>query len=318
MADQTPDTNAPQAIARACRVCHAPLEPTQEWCLACGAATETGNRRLPGKRAAATVATLTLAITGGAVAAAYAALSSPPRPPKQLAQALPPGGTPDTSPTPAPTTTPTTPIPTTPTAKLPKLPKVGGPSPVPTIPSGTPSLPPPAPITTTTTNKPIPTTPPTTPTTPQPQVVELSLKPDDVIPYDPGSVIVSPPSNRAKLFDNDDSTAWTASAQDGATELGFGVTVDLAKKEELDKLVLSGKTGGIEIYGSTADELPQDVTDPGWKKIGGIDSLDGEKRITFLAAKKPKKYDTLLIWFTTAPASGPTVSLSSLGITVRR
>ncbi len=316
MADQSTDTNASPAIARACSVCHAPLEATQEWCLACGAAAATRGRRIPGKRAAATVATLTLVLMGGAVAAAYAALSSPPGPPKQLAQATPPGGIPDTTPVPAPAPTTTTPTNPFPTPTIPKLPKVTGPSPVPTIPSSSPSLP--APTPTTTTTKQIPKAPPTTPTTPEPQLVALKLKPDDVGPYDPGSVIVSPLSNRAKLFDNDETTAWTASAADGATELGFGITVDLRQPEELEKLTLSGKTGGIEIYGTSADELPQDVTDSAWKKLGVVESLDGEKRITFPQAKIVKKYDLLLVWFTTAPASGPTASLSSLAVTVRR
>lgn len=322
MADQSTDTNAPPAVSRACRVCHAPLEQSQEWCLACGAAVASPNRRLPGKRAAATVATLTLVLTGGAVAAAYAALSSPPGAPKQLAQALPPGANPDTTPLPPPTTTPTTPIPTptVPTATLPKLPKITGPSPVPQIPSSTPSLPSPSPAPTTTT-KPIPTTPPTTTTTTtptQPQSVTLALKADDVGPYDPDSRIVSPLSNRGKLFDKDDTTAWTASAAAGETELRFGITVDLVQREELEKLILSGKTGGIEIYGTTADELPPAIDDPAWKKIGVVESLDGEKRIAFPEAKVAKKYDLLLLWFTTAPPSGPTVSLSSLSVTVRR
>jgi len=318
MADQSTHISAPAAVAHACRVCHAPLESTQEWCLACGAAVVSSSRRLPGKRAAATVATLTLVLTGGAVAAAYAALSSPPSPPKQLAQAAPPGVVPDTTPAPTPTPTPTTTTPTNPftTPTIPTLPKPTGPSPVPKIPNSTPSLP--APTPTTTTTKEIPKAPPTTPTTPEPTLVPLTLKPDDIGPYDPNSVIVSPASNRAKLFDNDEATAWTASANPDATELGFGLTVDLQQREELQKLTLSGKTGGIEVYGTTAGELPPDVTDPAWKKLGVLESLDGEKSLTFPEAKIVKKYDLLLVWFTTLPSSGPTVSLSSLGITVRR
>lgn len=314
MADQTPETTVPPAAGRTCHVCHAPLEAGQDWCLACGAAAPSSRRHLPGKRAAASVAALTLALTGGAVAAAYAALSSPPAPPKTLASAVPPGTTPDTS---IPTTTtppPVSAIPTTPTTTLPKLPKVTGPSTLPP-PTNTSSTLPPVTNTNTTTTDTTTTTTNTT-TTPQPTSVKLALKPDDIGPYDPASRIVSAPSNRANLFDKDDTTAWTASAAPGEVQLGFGITVDLQEAERLEKLTLSGTTGGIEIYGTTADELPPDVTDPGWIQLGKLDSLDGEKTITF--AKTAKKADLVLIWFTSAPSVGPTASLSSLALTVRR
>ena len=84
------------------------------------------------------------------------------------------------------------------------------------------------------------------------------------------------------------------------------------RPEELEKLTLSGKTGGVEIYGTTADELPQAVTDPAWKKLGEVESLDGQKFVVFPKSKPVKKYDLLLLWFTTAPPSGPTASLSAL------
>lgn len=322
MAEQTPDNNPAPATSRACRVCHAPLEESQEWCLACGAATSDRKHRMPGKRAAATVAALTLALTGGAVAAAYAALSSPPGAPIQLAQAVPPGGTPDT--VPAPTTTPaqTTPVvpvvPSLTSPNVPPQPKVTGPSQIPIIPSPSPSpvpapaIPPPAPTTTTSTT---PTTTTKLPA-PAPQATALKLQAADFGTYDPDSRIVSPDSNRNNLFDKNDKTAWTASAEEGQTLLGFGATVDFQEADLLKSVTLNGKSGGIEIYGTTAAELPTSVTDPAWKKLGSIDTLDGQKTIE-LETKK-KKYDMILLWFTTAPPSGPTVSLGSLGVTALR
>jgi hypothetical protein len=145
----------------------------------------------------------------------------------------------------------------------------------------------------------------------------VELEPADIGPYDPASRIVSPASNRKKLFDGDDATAWTASAADGETKLGFGLTVDLQQAERLKSITLGGMTGRIEIYGTTADELPVNVTDPGWHRLGDLDSLDGQKKVSF-DKKGQKKSDLILLWFTDAPPSGPTVSLSSLSVTVRR
>ena len=319
MTDQAPDSQ-PEQQTRACRACHAPLQPAQEWCLACGAAVEKPGR-LPGSRVAASIAALTLLLSGGAVAAAYAALTSPTSPPKQLAQAAPPGGNPDTVPAPTTPTTPTVPttptLPKTTTPKLPALPEVDDSTSdeLPALPAlpedsgsgGTPATPPIDNTTTTTT---------TTTTTVTPTVVEAKLTPDDIGPYDPDTRIASPPSNRKKLFDGDDTTAWTASAAAGETKLGFGITIDLQDPEQLARLTLAGQAGGIEVYGTKEAELPQSVDDRGWTKLVELDKLNGKKKLAF--DKKTKKYDMILLWFTTAPAAGPTVSLSSLAVDVRR
>lgn len=321
MSDQTPETQAP-VQARACRACHAPLQDTQEWCLTCGAAVNKSGG-IHGKRAAATVAALTLVLSGGAVAAAYAALTNPDAPPQQLAQAV-PGGTPDTIPTTTQTETdpalPTTP--TLPESKLPSLPEVDDSSDdLPAIPS-VPSLPDDSSTSTgsttstgTTTTNTTTTNTTTTPTS-KPKVVDVKLTPDDIGPYDPDARVVSPPSNRAKLFDKDETTSWTASAAAGETTLGFGVTVDLQDPAQVASLTLAGQAGGIEVYGTSEAELPQSIADSGWTKIGDVKELAGEKKITF--SKSIKKFDMILVWFTTAPAAGPTVSLSSLAVSARQ
>src|ERR687888_334644 len=86
---ETPPDDAPEV--RACPSCQSPLEPDQDWCLQCGQARPGRVGGMPGRRATATVLTVTALIAGGAVAASYAALNhhgkAPASPtPTQLAQ----------------------------------------------------------------------------------------------------------------------------------------------------------------------------------------------------------------------------------------
>src|SRR5918912_1174556 len=82
--DVKPDAPAAEPVPelRTCPACEAPLEPEQDWCLNCGTAQPGRLAGLTGKRAAATVLSLTALLVGGAVAASYPALQDDGTPPE--------------------------------------------------------------------------------------------------------------------------------------------------------------------------------------------------------------------------------------------
>jgi hypothetical protein len=92
--EATPDPAAEQPAApvgRACANCGAPLADDQEWCLECGTAVRAGRPSLPGWRTGAATVVATVVLASGAVAAAYAAITSDDDTPSgtQIAQVLP-------------------------------------------------------------------------------------------------------------------------------------------------------------------------------------------------------------------------------------
>lgn len=297
-----------------CRACGRPLEPGQDWCLECGAVVDERAQRLPGLRTTGAVAALTLALTGGAVAAAYAALTKPPAPPLAAQVVEVPGA--DTTPavtTPAPTTPSTSTLPTVPplkTSKLPKLPPLNIPqTPVTPLPAPAPL---PAPTTTTTTT----TTTPTT-TTPAPAVTTLALKPTDASSYDPFGRITGAAPNRQNLFDDDPETAWTATGPGPDQALNFGLTIDLGRLRRLNELLISGTAAHVEFYATDSTDLPPDITDSRWAHVGrNLKSLDGDATIRF--GSDGWKYRTLLIWFPGLPPAAGSVSISALTVKVAK
>src|SRR4029079_2907457 len=129
-----PQDVKPDPRTRTCKSCGEPLEPGQDWCLACGtAAGRLGER--PGFRSSMTVLGLTALLVAGAVAASYAALrEDQTAPPGQNAAAAQVAQTPaaappaTTAPPAARTPAPTTSTPTTSTGNSQTLPKVQVPS----------------------------------------------------------------------------------------------------------------------------------------------------------------------------------------------
>src|SRR4051812_6285925 len=118
------------------------MAPDQDWCLSCGQAAPGRLGGRPVMRAAATVAALTLALAGGAVAASYAALRNGDEPPAtSVAQAPPAADVPPVTTPPAATTPPVATPPATPPAATPKTPKTTPPPPRPPPAGATPPRP---------------------------------------------------------------------------------------------------------------------------------------------------------------------------------
>jgi hypothetical protein len=322
---------APPEAGRACKACGAPMEPDQDWCLACGTAAAGSLGERPGWRAATTITALALVLVLGAVGAGYAALktdnsaktaSTPTQPaaqPPAQAQVAPPTTT-------TPETTQSTPTQqqTTTAPKSSTLPKVhssnpgttqGAPvTPVrPTPTTSTPSTPTTSTPTTSTPTTSTPTTSTPTTTTPAgPQPIEL--KSDAGSAYDPYSRAKAS-GQTARALDGDASTSWYVDPTNPQS-IGVGYAVDLGKLQGIREIQLQTTTPGfkVEIYATDEPKLPPDILDTRWSHITNVSNVgakdDGKQKIVLGAGTT--KYRNLLLWFTNPPTDGPRLRLVEL------
>lgn len=320
--------DVPVETGPSCRACGSAIDPGQDWCLACGTAVEAP-RRLPGVRALGIAGVLTLALTGGAVAAAAAAFKHEPPARQTKVETV-------AQTTPAPTTD------TTPTDVAP-LPPVSTdsssipPADVTPITPDTSSVTPIAPVVTTPTTTPTTTTPTTTtPTTPTSTRIVLSAGAGSL--YDPAArATASGDPDRA--IDGNPGTSWFVTVPAGG-DMNVGYLIDLSDKSALSRLRLLTTTPGfsVQIFGATSVKAPETADDPGWTKLAEAGSVDGDPAegaapsIPPVTGDKPgdlrdkagdgklvlgldggdKEYRHVLLWFTTPPAAGPTVRINEI------
>lgn len=287
----------------------------QDWCVACGTAVAGRFGRGPGLRSSLGVVGVTLLLVVGAVAAAYAALSSDsneaatqttanvpaqtPVTPDVPLPAAPAVTTPPTAATPAPaTTTPTT---------VPVAPK---------IPAATPTPAPSGPVTTgtpkTTTKTPTKTvkTPSPTATNPTPTATQakLLLDTDAASVYNPYALPTTSFGDPAKAIDGDPKTAWTY--QLDPTTSGktlFGLAIDLKSRQAIRSLEIADTAGmTVEFYGATGEQ-PVSITDPGWVHLANRRQIKAKTSVDLQTQGKSYRY--LLVWITHAPTGTTTGSL---------
>jgi hypothetical protein len=202
-------------------------------------------------------------------------------------------------------TTPTPPpaksTPTPPPAAVPKPTPKPAPAPKPT-PAATPA---PAKTVTTPKSKPTPKT--------KAGLQALKLGPDAALAYDPYKRITDQ-TNPDDSYDGDDSTFFSVTTA-AAPEMGVGLDYDLTKPSEVSAVYVRTTTPGfrVEVYG-TKGKLPPDILDTRWKHLASAASVgtkhDGLEKITFDTAS----YRHVLLWFTTPPPAGPTVSIAETRI----
>lgn len=315
--------DVPVETGPSCRACGSAIDDGQDWCLACGTAVEAP-RRLPGVRALGIAGVLTLALTGGAVAAAAAAFKH--EPPAQQTKVETVAQT-----TPAPTTD------TTPTDVAP-LPPVSTddtaipPADVTPITPDTSSVTPIAPVVTTPTTTPTTTTPTTT-TPAEPKSARIVLSAGAGSLYDPGARATAT-GDPDRAIDGNTGTSWFATVPAGS-DMNVGYLIDLGEKTRLSKIELLTKTPGftVQVFGSTGSKAPETADDPKWAKLGEAGSVDGDPAegaapsvppvtgdkagdgklvLPLKGAGADGEYRQVLLWFTTPPAAGPTVRLSEI------
>ena len=300
--DETPVTEAK------CSSCGEALAEGQDWCLACGMAAPGRLSRRPGGRAALTTVALTLALTTGAVAASYAALSTAPikkgdvKYPLVVSQQVQAETTETEKPAP------------TPAPKQKSTPK---PAPEPAAPT-----PAPAAASTASTSK------AEDDTEKKPAAPTLIKIPEGAgAAYDPSARALfsdDDPHDPAAAFDDDKESSWAATSN-GEGDLLLGYVVDLKKARSVKRLDLLTDTPGFraEIFGANTDELPPQISDSRWEQLKVRDNVDGtskedgkpgdgKERITI--PDRNQKYRYVLVWFST-PA--PTVAPDPPSRTVR-
>ncbi|HEX2086825.1 MAG TPA: hypothetical protein VHF89_14190 [Solirubrobacteraceae bacterium] len=309
-----PDVVVPDDASRLCVNCAALLAEGQDWCLECGTAQPGRLGGRPGWRAALTVVAITALLAAGAIAAAYAALSSDaerrasaPAPPQ--AQPIVPPAPVQTTPAPA----ETTPEVAAPQDKgddpTPKPSKDDEPDPVATPPSsgGSDTAPetddgaPPQPGAgapsdggdTDSGDDPKPS---------KPKPATIALGPDAASTYDPFDRAGGLTGDPADAIDGRTATAWEAPVgQDGFVNIGLLVSLDRA--QAFDKVRLRADTPGftVELYGAKTGTPPEG--DPaadgsGWKKLDDTRDFGTDEKFSVGEGK----WRHVLLWFTEQPA----------------
>ena len=314
---KAPPAASPTGQPAPCANCAAPMAVGQDWCVACGTAVAGRFGRGPGLRSSLGVVGVTLLLVVGAVAAAYAALSSDSNEATTQTSASVPAQTPVTPdvapPTVPPVTTPptaTTPVPvpvTPPPTTVPVAPK---------IPAVTPTPAPTAPVATTTTPK-ATTTPTKTTTTPTPSATsaKILLDTDAASVYNPYGLPTTSFGDPAKAIDGDSKTSWTYQL-DPATggKTLFGLAIDLKSRQAVKSLEIADTPGmTVEFYGATGEQ-PVSITDPGWVHLANRRHIKASTSVDLRTQGKSYRY--LLVWITNAPAgtTSGTLGISELSV----
>lgn len=304
-----PDKSSPAEMK--CSSCGEGLAPGQDWCLACGTAAPGRLNRRPGGRAALTTVALTLALTTGAVAASYAALSNAPIKkgdvtyPRVLAQQVQP-----------PATTETTPEPPKPAKKKKSSSSKSTGASTAAVSAKAASD----------SSSSSPSKPATTKTTP-PAPSLITIPQGSGALYDPAARALfsdDDPHDPAAVYDDDNESSWAVTSN-GEGDLLLGYVIDLKKARSVKRLELLTDTPGFraEIFGANADQLPPQISDSRWEQLKIRDNVDGtskehgrpgdgKERITI--PDRGQKYRYVLVWFST-PA--PTVAPDPPSRTVR-
>lgn len=315
VATEAPPVEAPPV--RTCSNCSAPLADGQDWCLECGAAQPGRLGGRPGWRAAMSVIGVTSVLVAGAGAAAYAALSDEAQ--RDSTRAALPTAAPQVTPPPvitaapestiettpvAPQTTPTVPNVTTPGgADDAPLPAPGGSDDDTPITPVTPATPvtPVTPVTPSSPSTPAPTTTtPTTPTTTTPaEPTPVTLPSDAAAKYDPFGRLANVEFDVARAIDGKDATS-TEIPVAGDGSVNVGITVSLAKAQDLEAVQLVTKTAGftVEVYATKEPNIPKDVLDSRWVHVTDQRDADLREELDL----EGDRYRHVLLWFTKQPA----------------
>lgn len=336
-----PGADASQtASGFACATCGSPLKRGQDWCLECGTAAPGRLGARAGWRAAFTVVGVTLLLVVGAVAAAYAALTTdadhkaaaPSAGNGAPIAATPPAVTPPAAVTPGatgPGTTPpaagtppvTTTTPGTTTQPLiPTTPPAAGTNttvtpPAVTPPPATTTTPPPPPATTTTT--PTTTTPPPPPPPAAPKAVIVKLKADQASTYDPGKRAGAEFGPAANAVDASPKTVWDVTTPADGKPIGAGLLLDLGAPYALHAIKIDTPTEGfhVEVYGAVSDkQTPEDILDKRWEHLTDIKSVTNGKIVSLLSKSKSKQELLLLYITTTADPTDPRAAIGKVTI----
>jgi hypothetical protein len=276
------------------------MDPTQEWCLQCGASAPGSLvTRTPLWRSTATVLAATAILAVGAAAAAYAALSKTgTKAHRTTVVARAPAPVPVTPVTP--TTPPKAAVPPAATkpAKTPAVKPATKPPKIPLTPAA-PKAKTPAPA----------ATPPAkaTPKTPatKPHAAPITLDTNAVTSYNPNGYPPATLGDPSLAIDGETSTGWTAQVDPAiAPKMAVGLVVDLKSARRLSELSLVTSTPGmgIQIFGSIAAAVPPAITDPAWTQLSGY-LVEKKRHVVVPLRHSTTAYRFVTLWISAAPAA---------------
>jgi hypothetical protein len=303
-----PSDGPETAPERTCEKCGSPLEPTQDWCLSCGAPAP-GALGKPRWRSTGVVLTVLAALALAAAATAVAALnqSPPPRHVVVLAETAGPVVTPPaTSTTPPATTAPPatttqpTPAPSSKQAPLPKIP----------LTASTPTTTTPATTTPSSSKKGSSGSSSPTETgsgsegsssTPTALVLDTNA----ATTYNPYGYPTSYFGDPSLTIDGDHLTIWTAQVDpNNAPLMAEGVLIDLKSPKRLSALQLISPTKGmlVQVYGTTASKAPSSITASAWTPLTAPHVLS-KTSTHFKLKNSTQAFRFVTVWISRAPSS---------------
>lgn len=315
-------------VERPCPSCGAALEPEQDWCLECGSAATERSGGLPGWRTAAATIAICLTLASGAVAAAYAAMSSedgPTGPRSAMVAIAPVDEGPDLGAAPAlpgprggNDASALTDVP--PAADPPEstLDPVAPPPPAPPV-SSPPPPPPPPPVDSGDGaagkqdegeqggkgKEDVPND--ERPEKPEPQapLSPVDLAAVTAATFDPKGHAPEAFTDPAAAIDGDRATAWTATlSADEILAPQVGVTLDLGEAIGVRRLVVTPTTPGttIAVYGTDKAKPPAKLRD--WTELAT--QLDVQGRTKIPLGDGADKVRHLAVVFVDGPVDGST------------
>jgi len=147
------------------------------------------------------------------------------------------------------------------------------------------------------------------------QLEQIGLRGDSATDYDPEGDGTEHADETQFAVDNNRSTFWSTETYENAVmpKSGVGLAIDLSPGAVLKRMVVHTPTPGwsAEVYVTDADELPEQVTDPAWSRVGTIADARGRQPVDLDTAGQRSRH--VLLWITRLPSGGQ-VEISEIAL----
>jgi hypothetical protein len=134
--------------------------------------------------------------------------------------------------------------------------------------------------------------------------------------YDPLGDHTEHANETAFAIDNNPATTWsTESYTTGDLQKdGVGIVIDASPGAVVRQLRIRTPTPGFsaEVYVTDATSRPASVTDPAWKRVAPIPSVDSRQSTDLDTAGQDSRF--VLLWITALPPEGDKVEISELSL----
>jgi len=135
---------------------------------------------------------------------------------------------------------------------------------------------------------------------------QISLKSNAASDYDPEGDGSEHPEQTQFATDNNESTYWTTESYENATlgKDGVGLAIDVSPGAVLRRMVVSTSTPGFaaDVYVTDRADLPAEITDPAWSRVGSAADVGAREQIDLDTAGRRSRH--ALLWITRLPPGG--------------